>query len=256
MRLWYFSSSINSSSAHAQPSSVAWRLILGWTLCLCPYYMCANSKGSGETARMHRLAWAFAGRLSDNYHNLMSWLILFLPVSHTVWCPTLQRSQWCHKLLDTLWSLMMTALWPVGASILFQCPTEMRKTHSCNNYQLYMQTKLLIPWLRNLCGHVRKCSVQVGVGRGYWSHNLPNTSRSLVLPYCFHVQLKEESCTLVHWCCKSWVLKMSQHMGFWHLSHRRLAKAQASLRIRAVSPEPLLFPQMKHGNRQRSAQSH
>ena len=36
--------------------------------------MCANSEGSDETARMRRLAWAFAGRLCDKYHNLMSWL--------------------------------------------------------------------------------------------------------------------------------------------------------------------------------------
>ena len=34
--------------------------------------MCANSEGSGETARMRRLAWAFAGRLCDKYHNLMN----------------------------------------------------------------------------------------------------------------------------------------------------------------------------------------
>ena len=34
-----------------------------------------NSEGYGETARMRRLAWAFAGRLCDKYHNLMSWLI-------------------------------------------------------------------------------------------------------------------------------------------------------------------------------------
>ena len=33
---------------------------------------CANSEGSGETARMRRLAWAFAGRLYDIYD---SWLI-------------------------------------------------------------------------------------------------------------------------------------------------------------------------------------
>ena len=33
---------------------------------------CANSKGSGETVRMRRLAWAFAGRLCDKLHNLMS----------------------------------------------------------------------------------------------------------------------------------------------------------------------------------------
>ena len=51
--------------------------------------MCANSEGSGETARMRRHAWAsdeiapmrrlaraFAGCLCDKYHNLMSWLIL------------------------------------------------------------------------------------------------------------------------------------------------------------------------------------
>ena len=37
--------------------------------------MCANSEGSGETARMHMLDWASTGRLCDKYHNLMSWLI-------------------------------------------------------------------------------------------------------------------------------------------------------------------------------------
>ena len=39
-----------------------------------PYFMWANSEGSGETARMRRLAWAFARRLCGKYHNLMSWL--------------------------------------------------------------------------------------------------------------------------------------------------------------------------------------
>ena len=34
--------------------------------------MCANSEGSGETARMRRLGRAFAGRLCDKYHNLMT----------------------------------------------------------------------------------------------------------------------------------------------------------------------------------------
>ena len=45
--------------------------------------------------------------------------------------------------------------------------------------------------------------------------------------------------------------EMSQRMRFWYLSHRRPAKAQASLRIRAVSPEPLLFAHMKYGSRRR-----
>ena len=38
-------------------------------------------------------------------------------------------------------------------------------------------------------------------------------------------------------------------MRLWYLSHRRPAKAQASLHIRAVSPEPSLFAHMKHGSR-------
>ena len=49
--------------------------IFGPTLPLLPYFMCANREGSGETVRMRRLAWAFAGRLCDKYHNLISWHI-------------------------------------------------------------------------------------------------------------------------------------------------------------------------------------
>ena len=46
----------HSANAHAQPSSGARCVIFGLTLRLLPYFMCANSEGSGETARMHRLA--------------------------------------------------------------------------------------------------------------------------------------------------------------------------------------------------------
>ena len=42
---------------------------------------------------------------------------------------------------------------------------------------------------------------------------------------------------------------MSHLMRLWYLSHRRPAKAQASLHIRAVSPEPSLFAYMKYGSR-------
>ena len=58
---------------HAQPSSGARCLIFGLTLFLFLYFMCANSKGSGETAQMRKIAWAFAVAY-DKYHNLMSWL--------------------------------------------------------------------------------------------------------------------------------------------------------------------------------------
>ena len=37
----------------------------------------------------------------------------------------------------------------------------------------------------------------------------------------------------------------------WYLSHRRPAKAQASLCICAVSPEPSVFASIKYGNRRR-----
>ena len=65
----------HSSNALAQPFSVARCLSFGRTLCLLPYFMCANTEGSGETARMRRLAVAFACRLYGKYNNLMSWLI-------------------------------------------------------------------------------------------------------------------------------------------------------------------------------------
>ena len=44
--------------------------------------------------------------------------------------------------------------------------------------------------------------------------------------------------------------QMSQLMRLWYLSHRRPEKAQASLRIRAVSPEPSVFVHIKYGCRQ------
>ena len=42
--------------------------------------MCANSEGSGETVWMGRLAWAFAGRLCDKYHNLMPGLAQIISI--------------------------------------------------------------------------------------------------------------------------------------------------------------------------------
>ena len=70
----------------------ATHLIFGQTLHLLPYFMCVNSEGYGETVQMCSLtwtfavceqrrlwldcAWAFAVRLCNKYHNLMSWLRL------------------------------------------------------------------------------------------------------------------------------------------------------------------------------------
>ena len=44
---------------------------------------------------------------------------------------------------------------------------------------------------------------------------------------------------------------MSQLMRLWFLPHRRPGKAQASLHIRAILPEPSLFAHMKYGSRRR-----
>ena len=44
---------------------------------------------------------------------------------------------------------------------------------------------------------------------------------------------------------------LSQLMRLWYLLHRRPAEAQASLRIRPVSPEPSLLAHIKTGSRRR-----
>ena len=59
----------------SHPINGARSLNFGRTLCVFPYFICANSEGSGETVQMCRLAWAFVGRLFDKYHNLMGWLL-------------------------------------------------------------------------------------------------------------------------------------------------------------------------------------
>ena len=46
-------------------------------------------------------------------------------------------------------------------------------------------------------------------------------------------------------------LHMSQFMRLWYLSHRPPAKAQASLRIHAVSTAPSLFAHIKYESRRR-----
>ena len=88
---------------HAEPSSGARDLIFGQILRLLPYFMCANSKDSGETAQMCRLTWAFAGRLCDKYHNLMSWLKYYIIM--------LAKFEHVGYLMKTLWQELSTKQW-------------------------------------------------------------------------------------------------------------------------------------------------
>ena len=63
------------------------------------------------------------------------------------------------------------------------------------------------------------------------------------------IKLEPYFCTAADTSCG--VRHTSQLMRLWYLSHRRPAKAQANLRIRAVSPEPSLFANIKFDRRQR-----
>ena len=90
--------------------------MFGRTLRLIQYFMCANSEGSGDIARMRRLAWAFAGRPCDKYHNLMSWLIQ----SKSKSCMTqtqdgkgLRRHKVNHTSGKPRWQLF-PSIWPPG----------------------------------------------------------------------------------------------------------------------------------------------
>ena len=74
--IWHFLSTVNSFFKYAcAVIQVGWISDFWSDPSSTSYVMCANSEGSGETARMRRLAWAFTDHLCDKYHNLMSWLI-------------------------------------------------------------------------------------------------------------------------------------------------------------------------------------
>ena len=54
-------------TAHAQPFRGARDLAFCLKVPLDSLLVCASSEGSGETARMRRLAWTFAARIGDKY---------------------------------------------------------------------------------------------------------------------------------------------------------------------------------------------
>ena len=66
----FVSSSIPSwqiLTAHAQPFRGARSLAFCLKVPFDPLFVWASSEGSGETARMRRLAWTFAARIDDKY---------------------------------------------------------------------------------------------------------------------------------------------------------------------------------------------
>ena len=76
----------------------------------------------------------------------------------------------------------------------------------------------------------------------FLSSNIPS-----ILAYGVHVSVNPLCQSLFKVSGLYW----NQLMRLWHLSHKRPAKAQASLRIRAVSPEPSFFAHNKYRSRRR-----
>ena len=95
---WAESSEIVSSSipswqiltAHAQPFRGARDLAFCLKVSLDSLLVWASSEGSGETARMRRLAWAFAARIGDKYQ-----IRLMRPTLHAVYKVALHCLQQC-----------------------------------------------------------------------------------------------------------------------------------------------------------------
>ena len=85
--IWAASSDFVSSSilswqiltAHAQPFRGARDLVFCLKVPLDSMLVWASSGGSGETARMRRLAWTFAARICDKYQIRLTRSILSLP---------------------------------------------------------------------------------------------------------------------------------------------------------------------------------
>ena len=86
----FVSSSIPSwqiFTAHAQPFRGARDLVFCLKVPLASLLLWASSEGSGETARMRRLAWTFAARIGYKYQIRMTRSILFtcfLNIRHSV----------------------------------------------------------------------------------------------------------------------------------------------------------------------------
>ena len=123
---------------HAQPSSGTRCLIIGRTHCQLPYLRCANGEGSGETARMHRLAWAFGVRLCDKYHNLMSWLIVdssrwYKCCNHRAGQSHRNRVSFVSRWPKTHHSYLLNTLYLVDACVLVNWMSPLEPLHDKTN---------------------------------------------------------------------------------------------------------------------------
>ena len=75
-------------TAHAQPFREARDLAFCLKVPLDSLLVWASSEGSGETARMRRLAWTFAARIGDKYQ---------IRLTRSKWCEILVHSFQCKQ---------------------------------------------------------------------------------------------------------------------------------------------------------------
>ena len=135
--------------------------------------MCANSEGSVETARMLRLAWAFAHRLCDKYHNLMSWFLYCSMISFqnaTVTFYQLFRKKnrislfFCISMVPDLVHLYLTSLCEKGTEHIGEQQRLRLANTSLQSYQaayacfkgLKAQVPFLMWWLICYLNHLRR----------------------------------------------------------------------------------------------------
>ena len=116
-----------------------------------------------------------------------------------------------------------------------------------------IKQKVLIPLVgkKSEVVHVKIfMSIMFGI-RGY-PCSQKNFKRSHIRPIREAISLLHYKLFGVSWAwCKVALHVVSTNIWASSLSHRRPVKAQASLRIRAVSPEPSRFAYMKNGSRRR-----
>ena len=91
-------------TVHAQPFRGAMDLALCLKVLLDSLLVWASSEGSGETARMRRLAWTFAARIGDKYQICLT------------------RSKWCYHVFYQSYNVLELISWNSSCSFkLLNC---------------------------------------------------------------------------------------------------------------------------------------
>ena len=112
---------------------------------------------SGETARMRRLAWAFASRLCDKYHNLMKVARMFM---YTV-------PAWFLK-LDRMWIFFIVLLIIAVSSTL--CRANWKRAEGPFSRTTIVRNTIKDNYLGNKIVRQKKVCIKIDLCWGHLSH--------------------------------------------------------------------------------------